>query len=149
MNTHVCPWWLGYFLAAPIRKLVHNPVAILGPYIQSGHTVLDLGSAMGFFSLPMARLVGENGRVVCVDVQQKMINGLKRRATKSGLAGRMDFRICESATLAIDDLARTVDFALAFAVVHEVPDPERLFTEIHKALKIGGHLLLSEHTGHV
>ncbi|MBM2841447.1 MAG: methylase involved in ubiquinone/menaquinone biosynthesis, partial [Bacteroidetes bacterium] len=143
MNTHVCPWWLGYLLAAPIRKLVHNPVAILGPYIQSGHTVLDVGSAMGFFSLPMARLVGERGRVVCVDLQEKMINGLRRRAWRAGLIDGMDLRVCTPASLHIDDLAGTIDFALAFAVVHEVPDAKRLLSEIHAALKTGGHLLLS------
>jgi len=149
MDLHVCPWWLGYFLASPIRKLWQSPESILGPFIQKGYTVLDVGSAMGFFSLPMARLVGENGRVVCVDVQQKMIDGLKKRATKAGLVGRMEFRVCESATLAIADLNGTIDFALAFAVVHEAPDAERLFAEIHKALKISGRLLLSEPTGHV
>ena len=52
MADRVCPWWLGYFLASPIRKLVHDPRSILEAYVKSGMTALDIGCAMGFFSLP-------------------------------------------------------------------------------------------------
>jgi ubiquinone/menaquinone biosynthesis C-methylase UbiE len=149
MNDKVCPWWLGYLLASPIRTLAQDPQKILRPYIKEGDTTLDVGSAMGFFTLPMARLVGERGRVVCVDLQEKMINGLRRRASRGGLIDRMDLRVCTPESLNIDDLAGTIDFALAFAVVHEVPGAKRFLSEIHAALKTGGHLLLSEPTGHV
>lgn len=149
MNDHICPWWLGYLLAAPMRKLAQDPQKILKPYIKTGDTVLDVGSAMGFFSLPMAELVGEKGHVVCVDLQERMIKGLRRRAARRGLTERMEFRVCSSATLGLDDLAGTIDFALAFAVVHEVPDARKLFTEIHSSLKHTGLLLVSEPTGHV
>jgi ubiquinone/menaquinone biosynthesis C-methylase UbiE len=149
MNDKVCPWWLGYLLASPIRTLAQDPEKILRPYAKEGDRTLDVGSAMGFFSLPMARLVGEQGRVVCVDLQEKMINGLRRRALRGGLMHRMELRVCTPASLHIDDLAGTIDFALAFAVLHEVPDTERVFSEIHAALKTGGHLLLSEPSGHV
>lgn len=95
MNDRVCPWWLGYLLAAPMRKLAQDPQKILKPYMKTGDTVLDVGSAMGFFSLPMARLVGERGHVVCVDLQEKMIDGLRRRASRAGLIHRTS--ICENA----------------------------------------------------
>ncbi|MDP2886294.1 MAG: class I SAM-dependent methyltransferase [Ignavibacteria bacterium] len=149
MSDHVCPWWLGYLLASPIRTLAQDPEKVLRPFVKKGDTTLDVGSGMGFFSLPMARLVGERGRVVCVDLQEKMINGLRRRASRAGLIDGMDLRVCTPASLHIDDLAGTIDFALAFAVVHEVPDAKRLLSEIHAALNTGGHLLLSEPSGHV
>lgn len=47
-------------------------------------TVLDVGSAMGFFSLPMAEMVGPGGKVVCIDVQLKMLQVLRRRAVEGG-----------------------------------------------------------------
>ena len=73
MSLHVCPFWVGYLLLSPVRKLLTNPDRILEPYIRSGMTVLDAGTAMGFFSLPIARLVGESGHVVCVDLQERMV----------------------------------------------------------------------------
>ena len=149
MSERVCPWWLGYLLAAPIRKLGQNPSRILSPYVKQGDTVLDAGSAMGFFSLPLAQLVGTTGRVISVDLQERMIKGLKRRAAKNGLDKRMEMRVCTTQSLCIDNLADKIDFALAFAVVHEVPDPGRFLREIYSSLRKGGLFLLSEPTGHV
>ena len=149
MSERICPWWLGYVLAAPMRKLAQNPAKILSSYVKKGDTVLDAGSAMGFFSLPMAQLVGETGRVVCIDLQEKMIRGLKRRAVKAGFEKRMELRVCTPVSLCIDDLAEKVDFALAFAVLHEVPDAARFLREIHSSLRVSGLFLFSEPTGHV
>ena len=149
MSERICPWWLGYLLAAPVRKLAQNPATILSPYIKKGDTVLDAGSAMGFFSLPMAQLVGDAGRVISIDLQQKMIDGLRRRAVRKGVEKRMEMRVCTTKSLCIDELADKVDFALAFAVVHEVPDAARFLREIYSSLRNGGTFLLSEPTGHV
>jgi 2-polyprenyl-3-methyl-5-hydroxy-6-metoxy-1,4-benzoquinol methylase len=149
MSQHVCPFWVGYILLSPVRKLITNPDRILEPYVRPGMSVLDAGTAMGFFSIPLARLVGESGHVVCVDLQEKMIASLRKRAVKAGLERRMEFRVCTEETLSVDDLAGRIDFALAIAVVHEVPDPRQFFTGIFNALKNGGSLLFSEPAGHV
>ncbi len=69
-------------LLSPLRKRRVNPAGLVRPYICKGMTVLDLGCAMGFFSLPMAELAGPAGRVICVDLQKRMIAGLERRARK-------------------------------------------------------------------
>ena len=149
MGTHVCPWYLGYFLANPLRRLFQNPEIILSPYIRSGMKVLEVGPGMGFFSIPMARLVGETGRIYCVDLQEKMLKNLQRRASKKHLLDRIDIRLCSESSLQINDLTGIVDFALAFAVVHEVPDQRQLFAEIIQSLKKDGLLLISEPQGHV
>ncbi len=149
MSHRVCPWWLGYLLASPLRRLLQDPEAILSPYIREGMSVLDIGCGMGFFSLPLANLVGGKGKVICVDLQQKMIEGLIKRARTANLAERIDARICSHTTLNVNDLAGRIDFALAFALVHEVPDKERLFSEIYNTLKPAGCLLLAEPRGHV
>jgi len=145
----LCPVWVGYLLANPLRKLIQDPRGILAPYVKSGMTALDVGSAMGFFSLPMAELVGPDGRVICVDLQEKMIKSLERRAGKAGLAVRVQTRVCSQSSLGLDDLRDRVDFALAFAMVHEVPDAATLFSDIHGALKPGGTVLVAEPKGHV
>ena len=149
MSDRVCPWWLGYFLASPLRRLLQDPEEIVRPYIKEGMSVLDIGCGMGFFSLPLAKLAGEAGKVVCVDLQEKMIRGLMRRAEKAGLSNRIDARICRQNSLGVSDLAGKIDFALAFALVHEVPDKERLFSEIYDTMKQTGNVLVAEPRGHV
>jgi len=149
MSERVCPWWLGYLLVNPLRKLFYNPENILKPYVREGMTVLEAGSGMGFFTLPMACLVGDSGHVVCVDLQEKMIRAVKKRAARAGLSNRIELRVCTATSLCIDDLAQKVDFALVFAVVHEVPDAKRFLSEIQRSLRRGGLLLFSEPAGHV
>jgi ubiquinone/menaquinone biosynthesis C-methylase UbiE len=149
MAEHICPWWVGYILISPFRRFLQNPRKILAPYVKPGTVALDVGCAMGFFSLDMARLVGSEGKVVCVDVQPKMIEVLVRRATKAGVIDRIDHRVCDNNGLGLEDLNEGVDFALAYAVVHEVPDPEAFFRQIHEALRPGGSCLVAEPKGHV
>lgn len=149
MQHRVCPWWLGYFLAGPLRRLFNDPEKTLAPYVREGMTTLDVGCGMGFFSLPLARMVGTTGKVICIDLQDKMINGLLKRAGKSGLSGIIDARVCAKDHLPLNDAAAKVDFALAFALIHEVPDKDRLFAEIYTSLKHGARFLIAEPGGHV
>jgi 2-polyprenyl-3-methyl-5-hydroxy-6-metoxy-1,4-benzoquinol methylase len=149
MAGHRCPVWVGYFMLSPLRRLAQSPGRILGAHVREGMNVLDIGCAMGFFSLPMARMVGPGGRVTCVDVQAKMIESLAKRAARAGLADRIDARICSDESLCLDGLDGSIDFALAFAVVHEVRDPSRFFEDVARATKPGGRLLFAEPRGRV
>lgn len=149
MAERVCPWWIGYLLASPLRRLLHNERKILPPYVRSGMTVLEPGPGMGFFTLELARLVGPSGRVIAVDVQPRMIAGLKRRAAKAHLLDRIDARLASADSLGIDDLAGSVDFTLAFAMVHEMPAAGPFFAQAAAASKPDARLLLVEPAGHV
>jgi ubiquinone/menaquinone biosynthesis C-methylase UbiE len=149
MAHGVCPWYIGYLLASPIRRLIQKPEEILSPHLKEGMKVLEIGPGMGFFSIPMAIMVGEKGKVVCVDLQDKMINGVKKRAKKAGVLGRINARVCPADTLQILDLAGTIDIVVLFAVIHEMPDQRRLFEELYPAIKKGGRVLIAEPTGHV
>ncbi|MDA8240317.1 MAG: methyltransferase domain-containing protein [Nitrospiraceae bacterium] len=149
MSNRVCPWWLGYLLASPVRRLLQDPEEIVGPYVREGVSVLDVGCGMGFFSVPLAKLVGGKGKVVCVDLQEKMIRGLKGRAEKAGVSERIYARVCSQDSLGLSDIAGRIDFAMIFALAHEVPDKKRLFSEILAAMKKTGKLLLAEPRGHV
>jgi len=149
MADHVCPVWVGYLLASPVRRLFQNPKKILGPYVNRGMKVLDIGCAMGFFSLPLAELVGSDGKVICVDVQEKMIASLKKRARKAGLSDNIDARVCPSDSFGLADLKEQIDFVAAIAVVHEVPDAARFFSEVYAMMKPGRQLLVAEPQGHV
>jgi 2-polyprenyl-3-methyl-5-hydroxy-6-metoxy-1,4-benzoquinol methylase len=145
----VCPWWLGYLLASPLRKLSQDPRTILAPYVQQGMTVLDFGSAMGFFSIPLAQMVGPAGKVICVDMQEKMLARLKRRAQKAGVSAQIETRLCAQNSFGLEPLAGKIDFVLLFAVAHEVPAREALFAALASVLKAGATLLFAEPKGHV
>jgi ubiquinone/menaquinone biosynthesis C-methylase UbiE len=150
MAEHVCPWWLGHVLASPIRKWwTQNPETLFAPFVRAGMTVLEPGPGMGFFTLPLARMVSPSGRVVAVDIQTKMLAGLERRAKNAGLAERVETRLAKPETMGLADLQGTVDFVLAFAVVHEMPSTETFFREAAAALKPGSFLFLAEPAGHV
>lgn len=149
MAHRICPWWLGYLLASPLRRLFYSPADILATYVQEGMMVLEPGPGMGFFTLELARMVGDSGRVVAVDIQPKMLDRLKRRIGEAGLVDRADVRLAQPDSLGLADLAGKVDFVLAFAVVHEMPSACRFFAETSAALKANGRMLLAEPAGHV
>jgi ubiquinone/menaquinone biosynthesis C-methylase UbiE len=149
MAKRVCPHWIGYLLLNPLRKLFEDPDRLLGSLAGEGITVLEPGCGMGYFTLPLARMVGPSGRVVAIDVQPKMLAALGKRALKAGLADRIELRLGESDRLRIEDLRGTVDLALGIHMVHEVQNPSRFLAEIRDALKEGGRLLIVEPKGHV
>ncbi len=147
-NKHICPWWMGYFLINPFRRFIQNPQEILSPHLNSGMTVIDYGSAMGYFSLPMAKMVGSHGKVICFDIQEKMLAKLISRAEKSNLQKIIEARIILKENV-YNDLREKADFALLFAVAHEVPNRQELFDNLAFMLKPDASLLFSEPKGHV
>lgn len=146
MGPHVCPWWGGYFIDNPLRRWLHNPERILLPYVEPGMTALDFGCGMGLFTIAMARLVGEQGRVIAADLQPQMLDVLRRRAERVGVAGRIRTHLCQPGVMGLDE---PLDFALAFWSVHEVPNAGRLLAEIYGCLRPDGRFLAVEPIGHV
>ena len=146
MHHHTCPWWLGYALANPFRRFMHEPEKILAPHVREGMTALDLGSGMGFFSLAMATLVGAQGKVICVDLQQEMLDALRKRAERAGLSERISLQRAAQDDIHVNG---PVDFALAFWMAHEVLDVRRFLDQVFSALKPSGSLLLVEPRIHV
>ena len=142
----VCPWWLCFTFDNPLRKLLHNPEAILSPYVHPGDRVIDIGPGMGYFTIPLARLVGPQGHVIGIDVQEKMLSALRSRAKKNEVSERIEGYLASQKSLGIHEKA---DFILAFWMAHEVPDQSSFFREIRDLLKPNGSLLLAEPIVHV
>ncbi len=147
-GQHVCPWWMGYVLASPIRRLVENPKRLLSPWIKSGDTVLDFGSAMGYHTIPAAKLVGPNGKVFAVDIQSRMLSSLRRRADRKKVSNRITTLLATQEDPNLSPLEESVDFAIALNVLHETSAPDRVVASITKSLKLGGKLLVAEPVGH-
>lgn len=146
MRPHVCPWWLAYTFDHPLRRLFQNPYRLLGPYLHEGDTVIDAGCGMGFFSIPMAQMVGETGTVIAVDLQPQMFPVLMRRAAREGVAGRVQPHACWADDLGLEVSAQ---FALASMVVHEVPDQARFLRQVAECLTPTGRFLVAEPALHV
>jgi ubiquinone/menaquinone biosynthesis C-methylase UbiE len=140
------PWWIAYLWDNPLRRFVHNPQHILGDLVTPGATVADIGCGVGSFSVAMAKMVGDEGRVISVDIRPDMLTATRRRARLAGVEHRIDFHQCALDRLGIDS---PLDFALAFWMVHEIDDLNRFFTELRETLKPGAYVLVVEPHWHV
>jgi ubiquinone/menaquinone biosynthesis C-methylase UbiE len=146
LNSRVCPWWLIRTFDNPLRRLIHDPERILSGLVLPGQVAADIGCGIGYFTIPLARMVGPQGRVLAIDLQERMLDGVRKRAEKAGLSERI--QLCR-ATPAGLGVAGPVDFVLTFYMFHEVPDQERFLGEIHALLKPGGRWLITEPPMHV
>jgi ubiquinone/menaquinone biosynthesis C-methylase UbiE len=140
---------MGYLLCCPFRRFLENPKRILGPHVRPGMKVVEPGCGMGFFSLPLARMVGPKGRVICVDLQKPMIKRLLRRAQKAGLADRVEALVCSAGNLGLERWCGTIDLVTAIHVIHEVPDAPAFLSQVHEVLRPSARLLVLEPKGHV
>lgn len=143
---HVCPHKFAFFLDNWIRRIIQNPKKIAGEYIREGDTAIDIGCGPGYFSIDMAKMVGEKGRVIAVDLQEHMITHVRNKAEKHGVIERMDFHLCESDRIG---LGKKADFILAYYMIHETPDAAAFLKEVKGMLNPNGKLLVVEPRIHV
>jgi ubiquinone/menaquinone biosynthesis C-methylase UbiE len=143
---HVCPWWLAYTFDNPLRRLIHNPKDMFAGYVKEGMTVMDIGCGMGYFTIALAEIVGDSGRVIAVDLQQQMLDIMLKRATRKGLNKRITMQRSNANSIGVNT---PVDFVLAFWMIHEVPDPDDFFRQIVSILKPSAKLLYAEPAFHV
>ncbi len=142
----VCPWWLTYSFDNPLRRLLHDRREILAPYVRSGATVADIGCGMGYFTVGLAELVGPEGKVLAVDVQQRQLDHTARRCERAGLRDRVELVLARPPGAR---LVAPIDFALSFWMLHEVEDVERFAADVADALGPGGSWLVAEPRMHV
>ena len=145
-SERVCPVEKAGKLDTKIRRWLQNPQKILKPYIEEGMTVLDFGCGPGFFSIDMAQMVGESGRVIAADLQEGMLQKLRDKIKGTELENRITLHKCDEDKIGITE---NVDFVLAFYIVHEVVNKEGLCAEIKTILKPNGQVLIVEPPFHV
>jgi ubiquinone/menaquinone biosynthesis C-methylase UbiE len=145
-QPHVCPAEMAGTLDNIFRRLLQKPGKILRPYIREGMTILDLGCGPGYFTAELARLAGVNGRVIAADLQQKMLERMAGKVRGTELEKRVVAHLCQGDRIGI---SQTVDFVLAFWMVHEVSDQRSMFEELKSVLNPDGRIWIIEPKIHV
>lgn len=142
----ICTWWHAYFFDNPLRRLLHSPRRMFAGYLFPGMTAVDIGCGMGFFSINMAKIVSDQGKILALDVQHQMLSILRRRANRAGVSHIIDTHLCEKDEIGLNV---TADFVLLFWAMHEIPDAAGLARQITAMLKPGGACFLAEPAFHV
>jgi ubiquinone/menaquinone biosynthesis C-methylase UbiE len=145
-NSKTCPVELAGGLDNYVRRFLQNPQKLLHPYISKGMTVLDLGCGPGFFSVEIAKMLTNTGKVICADLQDGMLEKLRKKIKGTELEQRIELHKCEVTRIGVTE---NVDFVLAFYMIHEVSNQDELLKELKSILKPNGRIFIIEPKFHV
>jgi ubiquinone/menaquinone biosynthesis C-methylase UbiE len=132
------PW-----LDRPEREAEERPEALLAALeLRGGEVVADLGAGSGYFAFRIAPKVGRTGRVLAVDIQNEMLETLRRRATALNATNVEVVQAIENdPRLPVNG----VDIVLMVDVYHELAYPLEIMTKVRNALKPGGRVVFVEY----
>ncbi|MFO0948692.1 MAG: class I SAM-dependent methyltransferase [Planctomycetota bacterium] len=131
------------WLERPEREEEEAPATLVQSLgIKKGMVVADIGAGSGYFSFRLAGLVGDEGRVLAVDIQPEMIAELKQRMREKKVANVTPVL----GTITDPKLPEeSVDLILMVDVYHEFSHPYEMATAMVKSLKPGGRLVFVEY----
>jgi precorrin-6B methylase 2 len=132
------PW-----LERPERETEERPQLVIDAFeIEAGQTIADLGAGSGYYSFRIAALVGEQGKVLAIDVEPRMLRIVTERARRAGIKN------VETVLSTAHDPnlpANSVDLLFMVDVYHELEFPKEMMLKVRDALKPGGRVALIEY----
>ena len=141
-NLRILNWIFkpaGMMMESRLRQWLHNPLKTLqGAGIQHGQTVLEVGSGTGFFTIPAAKLIGDQGTLIAMEPLSDYAERILERIQSAGLKNVQVVKR-DALNTGLDDAS--MDMALLFGVVPFPSLPlNRLLPEMHRILKPEGKL---------
>lgn len=135
-----CPTSWSWIVDNPLRRWdVRHALERAG--LRAGETVLELGPGPGAFTVDAAQRVGPEGRLIAVDIQPGMIAQVNARVKAAGVTN-VETHVASAFELPLPDAS--VDRAYLITVLPEIPDPVRALREVHRVLKPGGIVSMTE-----
>lgn len=109
--------------------------------IREGNTVIDLGSGAGNDAFVARRFVGEQGKVLGIDFTEAMVSRARQNAEKTGF-NNVEFRLGDIESMPVT--SNYADVIISNCVLNLVPNKHKVFSEIYRTLKPGGHFSISD-----
>jgi len=141
------PWDINRYILAlerPERDQYQQPEKVIETLnLTPGMMVIDIGAGSGYFTRRLAEAVGDKGRVIAIDVEQKMLNYNKRELEKLGLANRVRFILAESEGPTFS--GNNSDIVFLCDVYHHLEDQVDYLANTKPALKPNGRVVIIDY----
>jgi len=138
------PHELAFVLTIPLRRLIQSPRTLVRRlHLQRDSRVLEVGPGPGYFSADVAREIPQ-GRLVLFDLQREMLLKARRRLRR---ARAVNAAFVQGDGSHIPFRSGAFDVAFLVAVLGEVPDPASCLESLHRVLRPGGILSITETIG--
>jgi ubiquinone/menaquinone biosynthesis C-methylase UbiE len=121
------------------KKLLPAEEILITLGLREGMNFIDVGCGSGYFTIPASKIVGKNGKVYAIDVQQEMLEILKQKGVPENvvtLLAKSDY------DFPVED--ETGDFTLCAFVLHENHDPIKFLEEVKRITKSKGKIVILE-----
>lgn len=126
----------------PFRRKIQNPKKIAERmHLEPGMQVLEVGPGKGSYTKAVAKKILPEGKVYSIDIQEKVIETLKKRLKKEAIDNIIP-KVDDAYNLSFDD--ESIDRIFSIACLPEIPDPVRVLKEFKRVLKPDGIITLSE-----
>ncbi len=142
--SRLSPFPMPYFMRGVLQvpRGPHSPRRLIGLLRPSaGERIIEVGPGVGVHALPVAAAIAPDGVLDVLDVQQEMLDDLKRRAARCGLTNIVP-RLADARVLPYPD--RTFDAGYLISVLGEIPSPRAALGELRRVLKPNGRLVVCE-----
>jgi uncharacterized protein len=136
------PQFFADIIDNPIRRKMQPPDRTATRHgIEPGMVVLEVGPGNGTYTIAAARRVGENGKVITIDIEPKIVERVKHRIQQEGIKN-VEARVADVYDLPFEE--GFFDLVYMIAVIGEIPAPEKAMREFHRVLSSSGTLVFSE-----
>ena len=139
------PAFISIFLDSKIRGWMQPADDIIRfSEIKKGMKVLEMGSGSGFFTIPAAKAICNDGEIAALDIQQEMLDKISKKLIKEENYDIKNIRLVKASAYDIPYPAETFDVVFTVSVLQEIPDTHKALLEAYRVLKEGGIISISE-----